>query len=117
MFRSPYWENLHGIDAGGAAKLREAWREAGNKPCTHPAFEGEYMHGMNTGDKICTTCGECFSPPEMDMMRVRKQWGDKPCTHSELKEWDYIGGSHVCTTCGRTFYKGEGGILEEGKPN
>jgi hypothetical protein len=38
-----------------AERLRKAW---GNKPCDHPTTEKEYMLGMDSGDKVCTTCGK-----------------------------------------------------------
>jgi len=30
----------------------------------HPAFEKEDILGAQTGDYICTQCGECFSPAD-----------------------------------------------------
>lgn len=38
-----------------AAKLRQAW---GDKPCEHPHIEQEYHLGSNTGEYVCTQCGE-----------------------------------------------------------
>lgn len=38
-----------------AAELRKQW---GGKHCGHPHVEREYHLGMQTGDYICTTCGE-----------------------------------------------------------
>lgn len=49
------------MQAKKAANLRRAW---GEKPCEHPAFEKEYILGSQTGDYICTHCGECFSPAD-----------------------------------------------------
>lgn len=49
------------MQAKKAANLRQAW---GKKRCEHPAFEKEYDLGAQTGDYICTQCGECFSPAE-----------------------------------------------------
>lgn len=49
------------MQAKKAANLRRAW---GEKPCEHPAFEKEYILGAQTGDYICTQCGECFSPAD-----------------------------------------------------
>jgi len=43
-----------------AAKLREAW---GDKPCDHPRIEQEYHFGANTGEYVCTTCGEAKDRP------------------------------------------------------
>ncbi|MCL2484373.1 MAG: hypothetical protein FWD89_04795 [Firmicutes bacterium] len=42
-----------------AMALQKAW---GDKPCSHPRFEKEYNLGSQTGDYVCTTCGESFSP-------------------------------------------------------
>lgn len=41
-----------------AAELREDWAKKGNPPCDHPSIEKEYYQGAQTGDYVCTTCGE-----------------------------------------------------------
>jgi hypothetical protein len=41
-----------------AAELRRKWKEKGNTLCTHPDIEREYYLGSDTGDYVCTTCGE-----------------------------------------------------------
>lgn len=38
-----------------AMKLNHQW---GNKPCDHPNIEKEYARGTQTGDYVCSTCGE-----------------------------------------------------------
>jgi hypothetical protein len=38
-----------------AAQLNREW---GNKPCSHPNLEKEYHLGADTGDYVCSTCGE-----------------------------------------------------------
>ena len=38
-----------------AIELRKMW---GNKPCKHPKLDKEYFNGTDTGDLVCTTCGE-----------------------------------------------------------
>jgi hypothetical protein len=40
-----------------AARLREAWRQAGSKPCLHEEHEREYYLGSDTGDDACVRCG------------------------------------------------------------
>lgn len=44
-----------------ARELRLSW---GKKHCKHPSFVKEYYLGADTGDKVCTQCGETFSPEE-----------------------------------------------------
>ncbi len=34
--------------------------------CPHPKFEKEYMKGMQTGDYVCTSCGQSFMSSEVD---------------------------------------------------
>ena len=41
-----------------AGRLQRAWVAKGNPPCDHPEVERESIRGMNTGDEVCTTCGE-----------------------------------------------------------
>ena len=41
-----------------ALALQKAWEAKGNPPCDHPEVDREYYLGMNTGDVVCTTCGE-----------------------------------------------------------
>lgn len=36
--------------------------------CAHPQLDREYILSSNTGDKVCTTCGEDFSPQELKQM-------------------------------------------------
>ena len=43
-----------------AAKLREAWAKNGGEPCHHPQVVKEYHLGADTGDVVCTTCGETW---------------------------------------------------------
>jgi hypothetical protein len=38
-----------------AAELRQRW---GDLPCDHPELEKEYDLGAQTGDYVCTRCGE-----------------------------------------------------------
>lgn len=44
-----------------ALKLKEEW---GDKPCTHPSFQKEYYQSSQTGDYVCTQCGETFTLQE-----------------------------------------------------
>lgn len=43
-----------------AQELRKEWERKGKPPCKHEKLEKEYYLGTQTGDKICTTCGETF---------------------------------------------------------
>lgn len=43
------------MQAEKAAELRKAW---GKKVCKHLKLEKEYINGADTGDLVCTTCGE-----------------------------------------------------------
>ena len=38
--------------------LRKTWAAKGNPSCDHPAVEKEYSRGADTGDEVCTTCGD-----------------------------------------------------------
>lgn len=53
-----------------ARQLQAAW---GNKPCEHPFLEKEYNLGGDTGDKVCTTCGQSFSPDEVAQIKNKKK--------------------------------------------
>jgi hypothetical protein len=56
------------MQADKGKQLRDAWVAKGSPPCEHPQLTREYILGANTGDKICTTCGEDFSPAELRAM-------------------------------------------------
>ncbi|WP_199828548.1 hypothetical protein [Streptomyces sp. WM6372] len=43
-----------------AIQVRREWADKGSPPCEHPQIEKEYHLGSDTGDKVCTTCGQCF---------------------------------------------------------
>jgi hypothetical protein len=51
-----------------ATKLQKAWEEKGSPECGHPGLDVEFYLGSRTGDKVCTTCGESFSPAELKAM-------------------------------------------------
>jgi len=41
-----------------------------------------------------------------DAEELRKEWGEKPCSHDHVEREYYLGGhtgDYVCTTCGRDF--------------
>ena len=46
------------MQADKAAKLREQWKAAGDKPCKHEKTEKEYDLGADTGDRVCSACGK-----------------------------------------------------------
>jgi hypothetical protein len=53
-----------------AQRLRTAWR---NKPCNHPDYDRENYRGADTGDKVCTQCGQELSDEEVEKIRKKKQ--------------------------------------------
>jgi len=50
-------------------ELRKAW---GNKPCSHPIFDKEYVLGSDTGDYICIQCGRSFTKEEKKEIESQK---------------------------------------------
>lgn len=38
-----------------ALELKKEW---GDKPCDHPQLVKEYFQGAQTGDYVCTQCGQ-----------------------------------------------------------
>lgn len=49
------------MDWGETTRLQGEWKAKGSPPCDHPHLEKERGYqGMDTGDKICTTCGAEF---------------------------------------------------------
>ncbi len=56
-----------------AAQLRKVWTDKGDPPCEHLNLDKEYALGSNTGDVVCTTCGETWwrqDPERPDRQRV-----------------------------------------------
>lgn len=43
-----------------ANQLSNAWKEKGSPRCSHPSLVKEYHLSAQTGDVMCTTCGECW---------------------------------------------------------
>jgi hypothetical protein len=41
-----------------ALELQRKWKDNGDLPCEHSNIEKEYHIGAQTGDYVCTTCGE-----------------------------------------------------------
>lgn len=41
-------------------RLQREWKAKGSPPCDHPRREKERIQGSDTGDKVCTTCGQEF---------------------------------------------------------
>ncbi len=41
--------------------------------CDHPAFDKEYMNGMDTGDYVCTSCGEDFTRAEVHRIEAGRE--------------------------------------------
>ena len=48
------------METSETARLQEAWKAKGSPPCDHPHKVRERLNGNQTGDKVCTTCGEEF---------------------------------------------------------
>jgi len=46
---------LYKMQMHEAEALSRRWN---NKPCNHPHVEKEYHFGSDTGDYVCTTCGQ-----------------------------------------------------------
>jgi hypothetical protein len=42
------------------AQLRREWAEKGSPPCEHSTLDKEYHLGADTGDLVCTSCGETW---------------------------------------------------------
>lgn len=53
-----------------AERLREAW---GGKACAHRDLVREYDLGAHTGDFVCRTCGESFTPEEAKELKRKAQ--------------------------------------------
>lgn len=51
-------------------KLKDSW---GNKPCDHPELDKEYILGYQTGDYICTSCGESFLAEQAKKILEKRQ--------------------------------------------
>ena len=43
-----------------AQQLRDVWAAKGNPQCDHPRLDKEYHLGADTGDVVCTKCGETW---------------------------------------------------------
>ncbi|MGW2595456.1 hypothetical protein ACWCXC_35000 [Streptomyces sp. NPDC001515] len=56
------------MQAADATRLQKEWEAKGSPPCEHPRLAKEYYLSSQTGDKVCTTCGEDFSPAELKKM-------------------------------------------------
>ncbi len=65
------------MQADKAKTLRKQWASKGSPPCTHPVLDKEYMLGLDTGDKLCTTCGQCFMPSEIEVDPQTHRWRPK----------------------------------------
>ncbi len=55
------------MQADKAEKLRKQWISKGNPPCNHPVLDNEYMGELDTGDRVCKTCGQYFMPCEIEV--------------------------------------------------
>jgi hypothetical protein len=56
-----------------ADSVRRQWEQAGRPACAHEKLDREYYLGSNTGDYVCLTCGETFSPAERDALWQAKR--------------------------------------------
>jgi hypothetical protein len=52
-----------------AQARQRSWQKKGNPPCDHPHITMEYYLSAQTGDYVCTTCGEA---------RWGRGWNKKP---------------------------------------
>jgi hypothetical protein len=60
-----------------AEQLRKQWESKGNPLCDHPVLDKEYIEGFDTGDRVCTTCGQCFAPSELEQEPKTYRWRPK----------------------------------------
>ena len=65
------------MQANKARRLREQWAAKGNPPCDHPTLDKEYIEGFDTGDRVCTICGECFAPSDLELDPKTHQYRPK----------------------------------------
>jgi hypothetical protein len=49
-----------------AEARRKAWVAKGSPPCEHPRLVRLYYLGTQDTDRGCTTCGEEFSPQDVE---------------------------------------------------
>jgi hypothetical protein len=52
-----------------AKELSNQW---GTKPCDHPNFAREYFLGANTGEYVCTQCGQAFTDKEVAVIKANR---------------------------------------------
>jgi len=45
--------------------IRQRWVAKGSPVCRHTCLEDEFIEGLPTGDKVCTTCGKTFTPSDL----------------------------------------------------
>jgi hypothetical protein len=57
------------VEMSEAGKLR---RDHDGTPCEHYYLVRETCRGSKTGDYVCTSCGESFSPAEMERMKAEE---------------------------------------------
>jgi hypothetical protein len=58
------------MQSSDAKRKRDSW---GDKPCKHSNFVKEYILGSQTGDYICTTCGQAFDRNEVDQINAARK--------------------------------------------
>ena len=51
-----------------AAARRQQWEAKGSPPCDHLELDKLYYLGAQDIDKVCTECGQEFSPEELKRM-------------------------------------------------
>jgi hypothetical protein len=49
-----------------AEQLRRDWAAKGSPPCAHDVLDKEYYLGADTGDLVCTTCGDTWGRQDPD---------------------------------------------------
>ncbi|MFC2063310.1 hypothetical protein ACFLS8_05155 [Chloroflexota bacterium] len=49
-----------------AKRLKRQWENNGNPPCDYPDLDKEYIESFDTGDRVCTSCGQCFASTESE---------------------------------------------------
>ena len=54
------------------SKAKELQKQWGDKPCNHPELAKEYYLGSDTGDYVCTTCGEIGSLEYFEILKNKE---------------------------------------------
>lgn len=62
-----------------AMRLKRDW---GEKKCDHPGFEKEHYLGAQTGDYVCTQCGDSF--PKNEYIEITEKRKNETVAEAEV---------------------------------